>query len=149
VERTKPFGIALVAICSALFGLVCLPVGCTATFVSQVPGASLFFSFAGMVVALFGVLLLSAAYGLWTLQEWGRSLTFWLCAISIPLGLISIFPVWPGQQMTAGNTFVQLVGAAVNAAIVYYLMTPHVRALFGGTATRDHQSNEERREPRL
>src|SRR5437667_1413229 len=102
VERTKPFGITLIAICSVLFGLICLPVGCTAAFVSQVPGTSLFLSVAGMVVALFGVLLLAGAYGLWTLQEWGRSLTFWLCAISIPLGLISIFPVWPDQQMTAG-----------------------------------------------
>lgn len=63
MTRGKPFGIALIAICSVLFGLICLPVGRTATFGSLVPGSSLFFSIAGMVAAIFGALLLSAAYG--------------------------------------------------------------------------------------
>ena len=95
------------------------------------PGASLYFTVMGPIAMTVGLLLLAAGYGVWTLQEWGRNLTLWLCAISIPLGIISILPIWPGQRMTIGNTVLQIVGVAVNVLIILYLIKPEIKTLFG------------------
>ena len=146
-ESKKPLGVTLVALCSGFFGLMAVATGCVATFASQVPGASLYFTIAGLIAITAGVLLLAASYGIWTLQEWGRTVMRWLCVASIPLGIISSLPIWPGQRMTIGNAILQIVGVAVNVLIILYLMKPEVKTLFGDSNFLGPQRGTERLEP--
>jgi len=60
---------------------------------------------------------------------------FWVSLVSIPLGVVSIFPILPNQQFTTGNTVLQLVGIGVSLLILNYLTRPHVRTLFRSNET--------------
>ena len=112
IDHYKPAGIVLIAIYSGLFALAGLPMGCTVAFVG-LPGASVMV-LVGSLLASLAVFMLAAAYALWTLQAWGRAYTWWLYLACIPLGLMAIFPVFPGQQMSAGNTALQVIGIAID-----------------------------------
>ncbi len=145
-EKSKPAGIVLIALCSGLFGLGMVPVGCTAAFLGGLPGGEAF-SVVGLLISALGVFLLASAYGLWTLQSWGRAYTWWLYLACIPLGLIAIFPVFPGQRMSTGNTVLQLTGIAIDIVVLVYLGKREVVALFESTETEESFEEYARREP--
>ena len=137
--QSKPLGIVLIALYSGLFGLAIFPIGCTAILVSGAPGTGALFSIFSFLITVVGILLLASAYGLWTIQSWGRNFSWWLYVISIPLGAMSIFGLVPGQHVSGGNTVFQLLGIAVDFVIIWYLAKPEVAALFGqgGSANGD------------
>ncbi|HEY6280521.1 MAG TPA: hypothetical protein VIW72_01835 [Burkholderiales bacterium] len=146
--QSKPLGIVLIALYSGLFGLVSFPIGCTAILVSGAPGTGALFSIFSFLITAVGILLLASAYGLWTLQSWGRNFSWWLYVISIPLGAMSIFVLPPGQHMSEGNTILQLLGIAVDLVIIWYLAEPEVAALFGPEGSADGDAEYSRREPK-
>lgn len=148
-EAGKPLGVTLVALCAGLYGIVCLPLGCIGLLVSQVPQTGFYFTVLSVIVLSAGVLFLAATYGIWTMQGWGRELMRWICIVSIPLGVVSIFPIWPGQVMTLGNTLLQIVGVVVDVAIVQYLMKPEVIARFQRNNSAQAYRFPGRGEPRL
>lgn len=80
---SKPLGLVVLTFWSAILGLASIPAG---------------------------VLLLASAYGLWTLQVWTWTVAWWIYLVSIPLGLVFIFPILPGQRMSGGNTVLQIIG---------------------------------------
>jgi uncharacterized membrane protein YesL len=87
----------------------------------------------GTVFMALGVFLLVAMYGLWSIQTWGLSVAKWIYVVSIPLGVISIFPIfpiYPDSEMTTGNTILQLIGIGLAAYITYYLSRPKVVSLY-------------------
>lgn len=128
--QSKPLGVILIALYSGLFGLVSFPVGCTTVMVSGTPGTGPLVSIFGFIITAVGILLLASAYGLWTIQSWGRKFSWKLYAVSIPLGAISIFPILPGQHMSSGNTVFQLLCIALDVAIILYLERREVVRLF-------------------
>ena len=146
-DRSKPLGITLIVLYSALSALMLIPAGCTITLFSQVPGVGGFAAMLGYVSSLLGLLSCAVVYGLWTLQEWGRSLAYWLYVVSIPLGVIAIFPPLAGPTATAGNTIFQLVAIAVDLLIVIYLTKQQVRDLFTGATSSTFSAVGNRREP--
>jgi hypothetical protein len=148
-DTTKPLGLVLIALYSGLFGLASIPIACTTAFVSGLPGAGSFFALFGFAIMGLGLLLLASAYGLWTLQPWGHALAWWMYVVSIPLGALAIFPIFPGQQMSAGNTVLQLVGIGFDFVILSYLADPALKALFerGGVAPESFEEYV-RREPK-
>ena len=75
-NRTKPLGLTLIALYSALNALILVPTGCTISLFSQVQGVGVFASILGYVTISVGLLSCASVYGLWTLQEWGRSLAY-------------------------------------------------------------------------
>ena len=130
-SRTKPFGIITIACYAALGAVLVIPSGLVMLLAGQIPGTEgVLFSIGGLLFSLFGVALLATVYGLWSLQNWGRNLMIWISAISIPLGVIAIFPVWPGSEFSAGNTILQLFGIVISGVIIYYLTRSHIRALY-------------------
>jgi hypothetical protein len=147
-EKSKPLGVVLIALWSGLFGLASIPIGCTSAFVSGLPGAGPLFVLFGLAIMAMGVLLLASAYGLWTMQPWGCTLAWWIYLASIPLGVLAIFPIFPGQQMTGGNTVLQLIGIGIDLAVIAYLSDSELRALFRTNgATSESFEEYVRREP--
>lgn len=146
-DRRKPLGITLIALYSGLSALMLVPAGCTITLLGQVPGVGGFASILGYMSSLLGLLSCAVVYGLWTLQEWGRSLAFWLFAVSIPLGIIAIFPPLAGPKATAGNTVFQLVSIAIDLLIVAYLTKQQVKELFSSVTSSKFSTATNRREP--
>ena len=148
-EPKKPLGITLMAVCAALFGIGIMPLGCTGLMLSQAPGAGAYLTILSLIVFATSALLISASYGLWTFQEWGRNLFRWMCIASIPLGLISIFPVWPGQRMSLGNAILQIAGIVLNVVMIQYLTRPDVVERYSGAPAPGPDRVHDRREPRL
>lgn len=146
-DRRKPLGIVLIALYSAFLALMLIPAGCTITLLGQVPGLGGFASMLGYLSSLLGLLSCAVVYGLWTLQEWGRSLAFWLYVLSIPLGVIAVFPPLAGPQATAGNTVFQLVSIAIDLIVVAYLSKQQVKDLFSGSNASTVSTIARRREP--
>jgi len=104
--------------------------GALMMFASAIPDMPVWITLVGIIIMVLGVCLLAAMYGLWSIQAWGLKVSKWLYVISIPLGLISIFPIYPDSEMTTANTIMQLIGISVAAFIIYYLSKPSVVALY-------------------
>lgn len=130
MQNRKPIGIVLIAIYNAIGGLLLAFVGAIYAFASGLPDIPAWIPLLGFILLLLGCLYLAATYGLWSLQAWGLNLTFWLYVIAIPLGIIFMFPMFPGQEMTVGNTILQLVGIGLSILVIYYLSHPNVKGLF-------------------
>jgi len=135
-NKKKPFGLIAIAVYAAFSGVIFLPSGLFLIIAGQAPGSTgLIFTLYGILACILGVVLLAAIFGLVTFQEWGRQSMFWVSLVSIPLGVVSIFPILPNQQFTTGNTVLQLVGIGVSLLILNYLTRPHVRTLFRSNET--------------
>lgn len=135
--NAKPAGLIAV-ICYALLnamsmiisGLVLIfAVGMVA---SAEPDHSVPLLLLGVVASVLGVALLVTIYGLWTLQEWGRKLMIWICALSIPVGLVAVYSWVPGGSLGTANNLFQWFGIALAVLVIYYLSKEPVRALFQG-----------------
>lgn len=128
--RAKPLGVVLISLFSVLSALFSLLVSGLSLFLVGIPGVSLL---AHLLVAFFSVhavFLLAAAYGLWTLQRWGRRLAFWLYVLAIPLGIAVIFPILPGSEYSTGNTVFQLFFVGIDVAILCYLSRLKIEILY-------------------
>jgi hypothetical protein len=130
MQNRKTIGIVLTAIYNAIGGLIWALLGVLLMFAAGLPETPAWAPLLGFISLLLGCLFLAAVYGLWSLQTWGLNLTFWLYIIAIPLGIIAIFPIFPGQAMSVGNTILQLVGIALDILIIYYLSQLNVKRLF-------------------
>ena len=129
-DKKKPVGIVLIAIYSAFAGLLSFLGGLIFILASAIPDVSAWFYILSVVFILFGVLLLASVYGLWSFQSWGWRFTFWLYIVSIPLGIISIFPIWPESKMSVGNTLFQLFGIAIAVAVILYIEKEEIKSLY-------------------
>jgi hypothetical protein len=92
----------------------------------------------GIVAAVFlcgmAVLAVIAGYGLWAMREWGRILNIVLAAISLLFAL-------PGLLFSVAHAHIFFFGGflfggfgliriVISALIIWYLVQPHVVALF-------------------
>jgi DNA-directed RNA polymerase subunit RPC12/RpoP len=81
---------------------------------------------AGYFLLFFGIFNMTAAYGIWSLVEWGRKLAVVLYILGIPLSLLSLIVM----RLTIGLVILELIWIAVLVAIILYLSKPDVRRLF-------------------
>jgi hypothetical protein len=144
----RPPGIATVAILYFISGGLSLATSCLAmvagswlTTIAARPGylspllvrASAFRGEYAFWFGLFGtgasLFKLVAATGLWTLQPWAWRLAMIGGALKLVTHLVA---VTRGAITTAG-----VAGALVNAAILVYLSTPHVRRALSGVPDSD------------
>lgn len=132
MKKNKPAGIILIAIYSALSGLLMFALGSVLILINAIPEMPVWIILLGIIPTVMGVFLLTAVYGLWSVQPWGLTMTKWLYVISIPLGIVSIFPVYPDSEMTMGNTILQLAGIGLALVIIYYLSKQKVVTLYQG-----------------
>ncbi len=83
-------------------------------------------SMLGYLMLLFGMFEITAAYGIWSLTRWGRSLTVVLCVISILFTLLSLI----FQKLNFGPIILYFLNIAIPVAIILHLSRPDVKRLF-------------------
>lgn len=86
----------------------------------------------GTIFLVFALVHLLAGYGVWSMQNWGRLLAIILAVVSLLLAL-------PGLLLTAMMMHVffgsfRILRIVISALIVWYLLKPEVKALFGARA---------------
>ena len=118
------------------------------TLVSGTPGTGALFTIFSFIITAVGILLMASAYGLWTIQPWGKNFSWWLYVISIPLNVIAIFPLLPSQHMSVGNTVLQLLGIVVDVIIIGYLGKPEISGLYELAGLANNPDESSRQEPR-
>lgn len=128
-RNLKPLGLILIIIYSAMAALMSFFGGGLVLIASAIPGIPLWVPAFGLISILVAVFLMAAVYGLWTLQEWGFRFALIIYCISIPLGVVAIFPLLPGAQFSIGNTLFQLLGVGIDVFVLWYLTGPNVALL--------------------
>jgi len=136
----RPAGVTLIALChfiSALFllGMATLFFVGGSILAAMFGGSSFGSAFGFMAGALgcilfigFAIIAAAVGYGTWNLREWGRIL-------SIVLAVISLLFSFPGLLMMGLHLHLfigtyRLFRIAVAILIIWYLMQPHIRAVF-------------------
>jgi hypothetical protein len=132
----RPLGITILAILGIIGGVLGLLSGCGAIAGGALVGALGAQAGVGAVAAgggllgLLGIVTLAMAVGwtafgigAWTLKPWAWMLGLILVGVSIVTALVTV--------LTSGDFGSQIIGLVIDAAIVYYLMTPEVKQAFG------------------
>ena len=132
---TRPFGIALLAVLHVLQAIVLFLGGIALIALGALMRRGLFgthrllggaSSVIGVVLIIIGLLYLGLAWGLWSGKGWAWIVSLILAALGIIGSLIAL---------VAGG-FGALIVLILDAIIIYYLFTPHVRTFFGEYGTR-------------
>lgn len=142
----RPTGVVLIAVYHGLSALflfliaIALAVGGTVLGALLAAGHSGLFGGLGMAVGVlggifflfYGLIAAIAAYGIWTLREWGR-------IMSIVLAVISLLFSVPGLLMMGVHLHIffgayRLLRIAISGAIIWYLVQPHIKVVFQRTA---------------
>ena len=134
----RPTGVTILAILAAIVGILGLCAalaliglgGLAGGLLGSRAGAQVGFlvGVVGIVVGgltlIVALLDLAFAYGAWTLKSWAWMLGIIAQGISAVLALVRLID----GRGAAGT---EIVGIAISAIIIYYLMTPEVKRAFG------------------
>lgn len=129
--QSRPTGITILAVLSAIGGVLAILAGLFATVLGGAVGAATgsaavggLVSLLGIIAIVYGGLSLAFAYGAWTLKPWAWTLGMASQIVGIGLAIVYI---------ATGNSTVssQILNIAISAVIIYYLNTPAVKAAFG------------------
>ncbi len=126
---TRPTGITILAVLSAIGGVLGILAG-LALFalggVAAASGAGALFGLGaifGLIALVIGVLSLAFAYGAWTLKPWAWPLGVGLQIASLALSALTI--------LGGGDISSQLISVVIAGVILYYLFQPSIKAVFG------------------
>ena len=126
----RPTGITILAVLSAIGGVLSILGGIALIGLGGVGAASTGQAALFGMGAIFGILLLVSgiaslafAYGAWTLQPWAWTLGIALQVISLALSVLTI--------IGGGDIAGQIISIAIAGIILYYLMQPSIKAVFG------------------
>jgi hypothetical protein len=136
-QQQRPMGITILAVLGIIGGVLGILGGCGVVAggaalgalgaqagVGEVGALGGLFSVYGIFLLALSVGWIAFGIGAWTLKPWAWMLGLVLVGISIVLAIVSIIAGWS----TIGS---QIIGVAIDAVIVYYLMTPDVKKAFG------------------
>jgi hypothetical protein len=136
-QQQRPTGITILAVLAIIGGVLGILGGCGVVAGGALIGAMGAQAGVGNVTAgggllsVYGIVILAIAVadivfgiGAWTLKPWAWMLGLVLQGISVVVAIVSILAGWS----SIGS---QIIGLAVNAVIIYYLMTPDVKKAFG------------------
>ena len=127
-RQAKPLGIILTVLYFAVANGLLSVIGSIPLLFLSGSGMPAWVPLLALVVLALGVLSFAACYGLWVLIEWGRKLAIAICAISIPLSLLSL--KMPGQQTTSVVLVFVVASSAIDLLIIWYLVKDDVKSLF-------------------
>jgi hypothetical protein len=126
----RPMGITILAVLSAIGGVLGLLGGIAIIGIGGLAAASTGTAAYFGLGALWGVLVLATAiaslvfaYGAWTLKPWAWPLGVALQIISLALALLTI--------LSGGDISGQIISIVISAIILYYLFQPNIKTLFG------------------
>lgn len=128
-QNFKPLGLILIIIYSAMSALLLFFSGGLALIASALPGITFWVPILGITSVVTAVFLLATVYGLWTLQDWGFKLALIIYIISIPLGVVAIFPILPDSQFSMFNALFQILGIGIDVLVLWYLTGPVIGLL--------------------
>ena len=109
-QKQRPLGVTIVAILTAIGGLIFLGSGLTLLIIGF-----------GFLLLVLGIAYLVMAYGLWNGRGWAWTITLILSVIGIIVAIASI---------VAGNVSA-IISIIIHAVVIYYLYRPNVKAFFG------------------
>jgi len=119
---SRPTGITILAILAGIGGVLGLLAGFAVLFAGTVLfggiGALL-----GIAALAYAALLVSFAFGAWTLKPWAWALGVAVAAFGI---ILSVVYILGGESIAS-----QFVGIIIDGAILYYLNQPGIKAVFG------------------
>ncbi len=136
----RPTGVTIIAILAIIGGVLAIVAGLGLTVLGGIlggAGAATGEAAGGMfggLLAVFGIGTLGlgiaelvTGFGLWRLAPWA-----WMVAVIVFIVniVLTILTALGGNSLISFNT---LVGIAIPAIILYYLMTPEVKSAFGRT----------------
>jgi hypothetical protein len=126
----RPTGITILAILSAIGGVLTILAGIAAIGLgglgAAATGEASFFGLGvvfGIIALALGIASLAFAFGAWTLQPWAWSLGVILQGANIIFAVVAVIG---GSDITS-----QIIGVAIAGIILYYLMQPNIKAAFG------------------
>jgi hypothetical protein len=126
----RPTGITILAVLSAIGGVLTILVGIAAIGLGGIgaaaSGQAAFFGLGvvfGIIALALGIASLAFAFGAWTLQPWAWSLGVILQAANIIFAVVAVIG---GSDISS-----QIIGVAIAGIILYYLMQPSIKAAFG------------------
>ena len=129
-SQTRPQGITILAILAAISGVLGILGGLAIVLAGGLIGAVGGVGFGGLIL-IYGLLTLvlsvatlAVAYGFWTLTSWGYRAGLYVAGAGIVLNVLGLLIASQG----IGGA---IIGIAIDGAIIYYLMTPPVKAAFG------------------
>ena len=127
---TRPLGITILAVLSAIGGVLSILAGIALVglggFAAASTGAAALFGLGavfGLIALVTGIANLAFAYGAWTLKPWAWPLGVALSVVSIVLSVLTI--------VGGGDITGQILPIVISAIILYYLFQANVKALFG------------------
>jgi hypothetical protein len=136
-QQQRPMGITILAILGIIGGVLGILGGCSVVAggaligamgaqagVNEAAAGGGLLSVYGIVILLIAVADIVFGIGAWTLKPWAWMLGLVLQGLNVVIALVSIVAGWS----TFGS---QIIGLAINAVIIYYLMTPDVKKAFG------------------
>ena len=109
-QKHRPLGVTIVAILTAIGGLIFLGSGLVLLIVGI-----------GVILLALGIAYLVMAYGLWNGRGWAWTITLILSVIGIVVAIASI---------AAGNVSA-IISIIIHAVVIYYLYRPNVKEFFG------------------
>lgn len=116
MQRSRPFGVTLIAILAVLGGIGSFLSGLAVIAIIPLLGIIL-----GGILIVIGLAYFGVAYGLWKGFSWAWIITLIVSVIGIIVGLGSL---------AVGNMGA-IFHVIVNAIVIYYLYRPNVKAYFG------------------
>jgi hypothetical protein len=111
--------------------------------VAELQALTQFFSSIGFIIGgiilVLGIAYLAVSYGLLKGKEWAWTVTIVVSVIAIVVQIISAITTANalftyGIGASSAGIISNIIGIALNAIIIYYLLRPHVKAFFGRTA---------------
>jgi len=128
---TRPTGITILAVLSAIGGCLALLAGLFATVLGGAVGAATgsaavdgLVAVLGLIAIVYGALSLAFAYGAWTLKPWAWNLG--MASQIVGIGLAIVYVATNNAPISS-----EILNIAIAAVIIYYLNTPAVKAAFG------------------
>lgn len=134
----RPQGVTIIAILAFIGGILGIVGGLGATILGGILGGALaasgeagagmlggFFAVLGIGILGLGIAEVVVGWGLWGLKPWA-----WMVSVIVFIAniVVSLLFALAGNSLISIST---LVGIAIPAIILYYLMTPPVKAAFG------------------
>lgn len=126
----RPTGITILAVLAAIGGVLSIlagialiglgGLGAATTGEAAIFGLGAIF---GLLILASGIASLAFAYGAWTLKPWAWTLGVALQILSLALAVVAILG---GSDIGS-----QIIGIAIAGIILYYLMQPSIKAVFG------------------
>ena len=109
-QKHRPLGVTIVAILTAIGGLIFLGSGLGLLIIGF-----------GFILLVLGIAYLVMAYGLWNGRGWAWTITLILSVIGIIVAIATI---------VVGNVSA-VINIIIHGVVIYYLYRPNVKAFFG------------------